>query len=120
MTSDIKLSVPVLEANNFGNWFYRIKTILKRCSVLDVIGQDCPVVDANAGIDQKAVDLRLSLDAKAQSIIVEGVPDQYLDIIQEKATAKEQIEALKSTFNRVSSFTRLSLWYRLIGLKNNK
>lgn len=108
------VAVPILEATNFNNWHFRIKTILKKEQCEDALN---PPPAANSAADVLANFKKI--DAKAQSVIVQGVSDKHLDILKDCTTAKEQMDALKSVFNRTSSFTKLSLWRKLFNLKSS-
>lgn len=106
------IAVPILEANNFNNWWFRIEIILKREQCNDVLETDFQSLASEA--EKTAWMIK---DAKAQSVIVQGLADKHLDIIKESKTAKAQRDALKGIFARSSSFTKLSTWRKLINLK---
>ncbi|XP_030747763.1 uncharacterized protein LOC115879541 [Sitophilus oryzae] len=110
------LAVPILEANNFNNWLFRIKMICRKEGCVEALENDPPETTESATVKanfQKE-------DAKAQAIIVTGLSDKHLDIVKDCETAKTQIEALKSVFTRTTSLTKLAVWRRLINLKNEQ
>ncbi|KAG5887809.1 hypothetical protein JTB14_019400 [Gonioctena quinquepunctata] len=105
--------VPILEANNFNNWWFGIQTILRRELCEDVLETELSIT---ATVAEKENWHRK--DTKAQAIIVQGLSDKHLDIVKDCKIAKQQVEALKAVFARSSSFTKLSTWRRLINLKS--
>lgn len=90
-----------------------IKLILQRESCGEALG-DPPESTATTAEQNKYY----KADIRAQSIIVQGVSDKYLDIIKDCKSAREQFEKLKNIFVRTSSFTKLSLWRKLVNLKH--
>ncbi|KAG5879316.1 hypothetical protein JTB14_025644 [Gonioctena quinquepunctata] len=95
--------VPILEANNFNNWWFRIQTILRRELCEDILETELSITATEA--EKKDWHRK---DTKAQSIIVQGLSDKHLDIVKDCKIAKQQVEALKAVFARSSSFTKLS------------
>ncbi|KAG5870526.1 hypothetical protein JTB14_021693 [Gonioctena quinquepunctata] len=104
--------VPILEANNFNNWWFRIQTILRRELCEDILETELSITTEAEKKDWHRK------DTKAQSIIVQGLSDKHLDIVKDCKIAKQQVEALNAVFARSSSFTKLSAWRRLINLKS--
>lgn len=74
--ANASISIPILAANNYNNWEFRIKTLFKGESCIEALNEP-PA--ANASSDAK--DKYLKTDAKAQTIIIQGVSDKHLDII---------------------------------------
>ncbi|KAK9873656.1 hypothetical protein WA026_023519 [Henosepilachna vigintioctopunctata] len=107
-----KVAVPIWEANNFNNWWFRVETISKREQFEDVLLQNYESMTTEN--EKKEL---LKRDARAQSVIVQGFADKHLDIIEDSETAKDQRDALKKLFARSSSFTKLSTWRKLMNLK---
>ncbi|CAB0018665.1 unnamed protein product, partial [Nesidiocoris tenuis] len=56
-------------------------------------------------------------DACARSIIIQGLDDKHLDIVEDSTTSREMILALEAVFVRKSSFSKLHLWRKLIKLR---
>ena len=108
--------VPVLQANNFKNWRFRIMTLLAKEQCDDIIEKEAPAASADAKVKEEF----LKKDTKAKAVIVQGVSDKHIDIIKDCKTAKAQLEALKEIFVRTSSFTKLSLWRKLFNLKSSQ
>ncbi|KAK9703169.1 hypothetical protein QE152_g29486 [Popillia japonica] len=112
MAGSSSFTVPILESNNFDNWLFRLTTLFKRDQCEEAL--EAPPVETDS-IEIKNKFQRA--DAKAQAIIVQGITDKHLDIIKDSKSAREQLKALKDVFVRTSSFTKLSLWRKLINLK---
>ncbi|KAG5873283.1 hypothetical protein JTB14_002950 [Gonioctena quinquepunctata] len=87
--------VPILEANNFNNWWFRIQTILRRELCEDILETELSITATEA--EKKDWHRK---DTKAQSIIVQGLSDKHLDIVKDCKIAKQQVEALKAVFAR--------------------
>lgn len=110
-SSNVSVSVPILTSSNFNNWKFRIRALLEKEQILNVIDEDKPTEDASKKKEF------LIHDAKAKALIIQGVADKHLDLIKDEKTAKGMIEALQKVFVRASSFSKLTLWRRLISLK---
>lgn len=109
--SQTATNIPILDGSNYNNWKFRILAILRRDQCADVIENECPT----EGTERSSFLVR---DAKAQSLIIQGVSDKHLDIIKDCTSAKQQLECLKNVFVRSSSFTKLTLWRKLFNLKS--
>ncbi|KAK9739459.1 hypothetical protein QE152_g9047 [Popillia japonica] len=118
------INVPILTANNYNNWCFRIIAILKKEQCENVIDEDIPkeqcenVIDEDIPTDPAKKKEFMIQDAKAQSFTIQGISDKHLDIIKDSKTSKEQLKALKDVFVRTSSFTKLTLWRKLFNLKS--
>lgn len=73
------INVPILTANNYNNWCFRIIAILKMEQCENVIDEDIPTDPA------KKKEFMIQ-DAKAQSFIIQGISDKHLDIIKDSKT----------------------------------
>ncbi|KAG5891811.1 hypothetical protein JTB14_006201 [Gonioctena quinquepunctata] len=70
--------VPILEANNFNNWWFRIQTILRRELCEDILETELSIT----ATETEKKDWHKK-DTKAQSIIVQGLSDKHLDIVKD-------------------------------------
>jgi hypothetical protein len=107
MANNTHTNLPQLEENNFGNWKFRVLTLLEERSVLEVV----------TGENDKEDEKYLQLDKKARNLIVQCLPDKYLEIIKNKKTAQDMFQVLKDTFERKSIVNKLFLRRKLINMK---
>lgn len=70
----------------------------------------------NISINQMDAAKRKDLlnDAKAKAIIIQGFSKKHLDIIKDANTAKQMIKSLQDIFVRASSFSKQTLWSKLV------
>jgi len=106
-------TVPILTGSNFNNWKFRIHAILEKEQLITVINDDLPT-------DEGKKKQFLINEAKAKALIIQGVSDKHLDLIKDAKSAKAMLNALQNVFMRSSSFSKLTLWRKLVSLKYNK
>jgi len=106
------VNVPILLSNNFHNWKFRIQSLLEKEQLQNVLSEDPPQ-------DDKKKDFMIK-DAKAKAIIIQGLTDKHLDIVKDASTSKDMLSALQNIFVRSSTFSKLTLWRKLISLKCEK
>lgn len=103
--------IPKLE-DNFDNWLFRIEILLDEKGLRKVI---------ESRNEKKAKEEEfIKQDSKARNIIIQGIPDKYLDYVKNASTAHDMITKLKSTFQRKSTLSSLCLKRQLINLKCSK
>lgn len=101
------VNFPQLQAEAFGNWLFRVQCILEERGLKDII-------------EAKKIDEgNTNLDAKARSIIVQCLTDRHLNLVKDCCTAKEMLNSLKSTFQRKSVISKISLRRKLLTLKQD-
>lgn len=110
--ASININVPVFLGHNFNNWKFRLHSILEKEQLLCVVTEDPQI-----GLDEAKKKEYLKSDAKAKAIIIQGLSDKHLDIVKDCKTAKEMLKSLQDIFVRSSSFSKLTLWRKLINLK---
>lgn len=97
--------LPQLSSDNFSNWKFRLNCILEEKKLLNVTKKE------KLENDDK------EHDCKAKSLIVQCVPDKYLDIVKDAATSSQMLEKLTNLFERRSIFTKLHLRRKLLSMK---
>lgn len=109
-------NLPMLTAENYNNWKFRVETILAEKQVLEVTN----IVNID---DEPDVEKRLILktqDAKAKSIIVSCITDKHLSLIKETKTSHQMLQILQANFQRKSVISKLHLKRKLLTLKCGK
>ncbi|CAB3249247.1 unnamed protein product [Arctia plantaginis] len=71
----------------------------------------------NLNGEHNAEERNKEYDAKARSLIVQCIPDRYLDIIKDSNTAGGMLKKLDEVFQRKSVFSKLHLRRKLLSLK---
>jgi hypothetical protein len=105
MAAAPNVNIPKLTSENYLNWTFRVQCLLEEKRLLSVT--QC----------EKVEDELKEKDAKARSLIVQCVPDRYLEIIKDAKTSYEMLKNLKTLFQRKSVFTKLHLRRKLLALK---
>lgn len=103
------MQVPQLESGNFENWLFRIEIALDEKGIRHVI---------KSKIDDKEDSVKQ--DAKARHVIIQALPDKYLEYVKGANTAFDMIEKLTNVFQRKSTVSSLCLKRQLINLKCKK
>ncbi|CAB0012034.1 unnamed protein product [Nesidiocoris tenuis] len=96
MASSISQPVNIkpFDGTGFGNWFYRVKSMLERNKVLSVISESSP---SGTG---KQIEAWHDRDSKAKDLIVQCLADNVLEIVKSKTTAKSMIETLSAIYEQ--------------------
>lgn len=108
--ANVNINVPILVGSNFNNWKFRINAILEKEQLLSVVTNEPPTDET------KKKDFLIN-DSKAKAVIVQGLSDKHLDIIKDAKTSKAMFKSLQDIFVRSSSFSKLTLWRKLVTLK---
>ncbi|KAL4720668.1 hypothetical protein ACJJTC_002109 [Scirpophaga incertulas] len=74
------IQYPQLQPENYNNWKFRVGILLEERKIKEVTQSS------------KVEDAQKSDDAKAKSLIVQCVPDKYLDIIKDATTSHEMLK----------------------------
>lgn len=113
-----KTGIPLFDGTNFNNWLFRVKIALDE-------------KDLSKYIEEKLDDLltvpkdepgKLAVkkaEKQCKNIIVQSVHDSQLENVEDKETAKEMIDNLKSIFERKSIASQLVLRRQLLTMKFN-
>ncbi|CAB3222759.1 unnamed protein product [Arctia plantaginis] len=106
MASETRVSIlPKLTNENYANWKFRVQCLLEEKKLSEVT-KTITVKERNK-----------EDDAKARSLIVQCIPDRYLDIIKDSNTAGDMLKKLDEVFQRKSVFSKLHLRRKLLSLK---
>ncbi|KAJ8889795.1 hypothetical protein PR048_009298 [Dryococelus australis] len=89
------LDIPALTSSNFSNWLWRIEVCLDKESVKSVL-ETSPSEKAEEKADFE------SKDKKAQLIIIQGISDRHLKIVNGIKTAKDVVTTLRNVFARTN------------------
>lgn len=104
--NSLQLFPQLNNAINFNNWKFRVKTLLEEKGVSYVLKDNA--------MQQEEY---MKDDSKAKAIIVQCLPDKYLDIVKKAKSAKEMVDQLEGMFERKSVFNKLHLRRQLLTLK---
>ncbi|KAJ8892014.1 hypothetical protein PR048_004579 [Dryococelus australis] len=88
----------LLDNSGFGNWKFGVKLVL----------------DKKKDKEKKEF---LKKDTKAKSVIVQCLPDKYLDLVKDARRAKDMLKSLEEVFESKSVFSTLYLNKKLLALK---
>lgn len=110
--------IPLFDGTNYNNWMFRLTTLLDEKDLLKFIEKSLTVVIATCSDDAAKTQAKLD-EKKCKTAIVKSVHDSQLEIIKDKKTAKEMIDALKSVFERKSIASQLLLRKQLLTLRYN-
>ncbi|KAJ8884930.1 hypothetical protein PR048_011126 [Dryococelus australis] len=104
---------PILSDNSgFCNWKFYVRLVLDEKQLLETT--EINVEDIAEDKDKKEF---LKKDAKAKSVIVQCLPDKYLDLVKDARRAKDMLKSLEEVFERKSMFSKLYLKKKLLALK---
>ncbi|KAJ8893965.1 hypothetical protein PR048_006566 [Dryococelus australis] len=105
--------LPILwDYSGSGNWKFRVKLELDEKQLLETT--EINVEDIAEDKEKKEF---LKKDAKAKSVIVQCLPDKYLDLVKDARRAKDMIKSLEEMFERKSVFRKFYLKKKLLALK---
>lgn len=105
-----RYGITPFNGNDFGNWKFRLETILEEHGVLYCITEGKPSKHVEGQDFDKD-------DRKAKSILVQCVGDSHLEYVRDGKSAKEKFDKLLSTFKRKGISSRLFLRKKLMLLK---
>lgn len=105
-----RFGIALFNGNDFGNWRFRLETILQEHGVLYCIAEGRP----SKKIDGQDFDKD---DRKVKSIFVQCVSDSHLEYVRDGKSAKEKFDKLLSTFECKGISNRLFLRKKLMLLK---
>lgn len=103
-------NVKPFEGSGFSNWNFRVKLLLEHYGVLGVVSQDPPT-------DVTELETFKKNDARARNVIVQCLADGILEMIKDKKTAKEIMQALEGTYEKKGISTQVQLQRKLRSLK---
>lgn len=104
----VSTNFPQLKAEAFDNWLFRVQCLLEERGLKEI---------SNA---TKIGDEKKLLDSKAKSLIVQCLTDRHLNLVKDASTSKEMLDVLKSTFQRKSVISKITLRRKLLSLKHTE
>lgn len=109
-TSSIQLpNLKSFDGTGFSNWEFRIKLLLERNGVLEVLNE-VSAVDARSEEYKKN-------EVKARSIIVQCLADNVLETVKDKKNAKEIFDTLKNIYTKRGLSVQVELQRKLRAMK---
>ncbi|KAJ8877346.1 hypothetical protein PR048_021800 [Dryococelus australis] len=102
----------LLDNSGFSNWKFRDKLVLDEKKLLETT--EINVEDITEDKEKKEL---LKKDAKVKSVIVQCLPNKYLDLVKEARCTKDMLKSLEEVFERKSVFSQLYLKKKLLALK---
>ncbi|KAG6446041.1 hypothetical protein O3G_MSEX004231 [Manduca sexta] len=108
--------LPYLDGTNFGNWLFRVQTLMEEKECRDAVDCDSGIEGIYRKMKEDANFKRQN--AKAKQIIVNSLKDKHLEYVRECGTAMEMIENLRKMFETKSTLSKLYLRQKLLTLKH--
>lgn len=113
--SSVLGTVKPFEGTGFSNWEFRLRLLLEKEGVLEMITEDPP--DSTATAEQK--EKFKKADVKARNLIVWCLSDNVLEMVKGKQTAKEIMDEIKGTYQKQGIANLVQLQRKLRNLKFN-
>lgn len=105
---------PLLKADNFSTWKYRIRLVLNKEGALVALDKTDTEIAALTGADLTSLQAK---DVKAQCIIAQSISDKYIEYIESAQSAKEMIANLENVFQRKSALSKMFIMRKLLKMK---
>ena len=113
-----KTGIPLFDGTNFNNWRFRIENVMDERDLLECVETD--LSDRLDAAEEKFHDKIKSKEKRCKNLIIQSVHDCQLEIIKDKATAKQMIDGLASIYERKSIATKIFLKKELLLMKYHK
>jgi len=111
------ISIPKLKANDYLYWKFQMEHFMRTRKVLKFVnGESVQPGDD----DKRAQEKWKAIDEEVQSLIVNAVEREHINLLFKAKTAKEMWDALKRKFQEESLSNRLELKQKFITLKMEK
>lgn len=108
-------TVKPFDGTGFSNWEFRLRLLLEKEGVLDMLTENPP--DSTATQEEK--EKFRKADVKARNLIVWCLSDNVLEMVKGKQTAKEIMHEIKGTYQKQGIANLVQLQKKLRNLKYN-
>lgn len=114
--SEPKYRIPLFDGSNFGNWKFRMETLLEELDLSKFV--ESPLEDLLDEITSEVKQGKLKRqDKKCKSQIIQRIADSHLEYAKDKDSAWELWTSLNQTFARKGIASQLFLRNSLLTLK---